>query len=114
MSPARSLVFAGGSWTRSRARISVSTSTSPSDSFSSSPTVLPASGEPSGIVDLGGVALEVEGRVHRGRALAVARQQPPAEREEDHAADREAGADRREVEHRERLAERSPRACARR
>ena len=55
--------------------------------------------------DLGGVAFEVEGLVHGGRALAVGRQQPPAEGEEDHAADGEAGPDRREVEHRERRAE---------
>jgi tripartite ATP-independent transporter DctM subunit len=55
--------------------------------------------------DLGGVAFEIEGGVHRHRAFAVLRQQPPAEGEENHADDGDARPDRGVVEHVERLAQ---------
>ena len=73
---------------------------------------MPAAGEILRHLNLGGVALKIEGGVHGGSALAVARQEPPAENEKGDAGQREPCADRREVEHAERLAREFPRACA--
>ena len=54
---------------------------------------------------LGDVVLDVERLVEGGGALAALRQQAVAEGQEDDACERDADADRREVEHAEGLAQ---------